>query len=86
MLENIARDAYKLKIQIKTLEAKLSENMDILRKQANGETTRWGNYRIVVTSRPGLIEYNAIPELKTVNLEIYRKPSINVYKIECLGE
>ena len=86
MLENIARDAYKLKIQIKTLEAKLSENMDILRKQANGQTTRWGNYRIVISSRPGTIEYSSIPQLKDVDLNLYRKPDVEIAKLECLGE
>jgi len=85
-MENAIREAYKIKMQIKFMEQKYEAFMEQIKRECKGESTRWGNYRIVVTSRPGVIEYNAIPELKSINLDIYRKPSINVYKIECLGE
>jgi ABC-type uncharacterized transport system auxiliary subunit len=85
-MESIAREAFKLKIQVKELEAKHDYLMKQLKIAANGETTSWGSYRIVVSSRPGVIEYNAIPQLKDVDVDMYRKPSVDVFKLEFLGE
>jgi hypothetical protein len=85
-MEQVAREAYKIKIQIKTLEAKYSEMMDTIKADCNGQSKRWGNYRVVITSRPGPVDYASIPLLKDVALELYRKPSVDVYKLECLGE
>lgn len=85
-MESIAREAFKIKIQIKELESKHDHLMKQLKIAAQGETTTWGSYRIVVSSRPGVIEYSSIPQLKDIDVDMYRKPSVDVFKLEFLGE
>ena len=85
-MENIASNAYKLKIQIKSMEKQYESLMSCLKESYAQGQTRWGSYELTQTSRPGSVDYSSIPELKAVDLERYRKESINVYKLEYLGE
>ena len=85
-MEAIARETFKIKMQIKELEARHSKLMETLKICANGETTTWGSYRISVSTRPGVIEYSAIPQIKNIDIDMYRKPSVDVFKLEFLGE
>jgi hypothetical protein len=84
--EKTAKEAYKLKMQIKELQNKLDEEMEILKKWSGGETKKWGSYRLVIDWRTGSVDYKSIPELKNVNLDQYRKPATETCKLEFLGE
>jgi len=84
-MEILARDAYKIKMQIKLLEVEYNKAMATLKKEAAGVTTQWGSYRVVISSRPGAVDYAAIPQLKDVNLDSYRKEAVEICKLECLG-
>jgi len=85
-LEVMAKEAYKLKQQIAELTERQSGLMDNLKKASGGTDARFGNYKLGVTVRTGSIEYSAIPELKAINIEQYRKPGVLVYKLEFLGD
>jgi hypothetical protein len=39
---------------------------------------------VLKSSRKGAVDYSAIPELRKVNLESYRKPSVPVVKINLI--
>jgi hypothetical protein len=86
VLTQMAKEAYKLKQQIAELTGRHTTLMDNLKLAAGGSEGRWGNYKLSFTVRPGSVDYTAIPELKTINLDMYRKPGVLVSKLEFLGE
>ncbi len=67
--------------QIKSLEKEESE----LRKQLiflSGESsTKGGGISLCQVSRKGNVDYSAIPELKSVDLEMYRKPDSSYWRL-----
>ena len=85
-MHNIAAEAYKLKMTIKSLEKQYDGLMQALKVSFNQGQSRWDNYQLTVTSRPGSVDYSAIPELKSVDLDKYRKDPVQVYKLEYTGE
>lgn len=82
----IAAQAYKLKNQIRDLEKQYDGLMSTLKVSFNQGHSCWGSYRLNVSVRPGNIDYASIPELKSVDLDKYRKDPIQVYKLEYTGE
>lgn len=84
-MNDIAAQAYKLKIQIKSLEKQYDSLMTCLKESFNQGQSRWDNYQLTQTFRPGAVEYSAIPELKSVDLDKYRKDPVAVFKLEYLG-
>lgn len=85
-MNNIAAQAYKLKIQIKSLEKQYDSLMACLKESYHQGQHDWGSYKMVVSQRPGPVDYSAIPQLSGVVLEPYRKDPIQVYKLEYTGE
>ena len=86
VLGNMAKEAYRLKQQIAELSEKQAELMDNLKKASGGIETRFGNYKLGITIRQGSVDYSSIPQLREINLDLYRKPGVVVYKLEFLGE
>ena len=84
--ENIAAQAYKLKMTIKSLEKQYDGLMVTLKESYNSGQRGWGSYKMVVSIRPGTIEYGKIPQLQGVDLEQFRKEPVSVYKLEFTGE
>ena len=82
----IAAQAYKLKIQIKSLEKQYDSLMTCLKESYHHGQPCWGSYKMVVSQRPGPVDYSAIPQLSGVVLEPYRKDPIQVYKLEYMGD
>jgi hypothetical protein len=83
---NIAAEAYKLKMTIKSLEKQYDSLMTCLKESYHQGQPRWGSYVMVMSQRPGSVDYSAIPELKSVDLDKYRKDPVQVYKLEYTGE
>ena len=69
-LENAATEEHKLRAML--------ENLATARR-----TYGWG-VELLRSSRRGNVDYGAVPELRGVNLEPYRKPTIAVVKINLL--
>lgn len=86
VLELMAKDAYRIKQRISELTEKHTHLMENLKKASGGMDAVFGQYKLSVTVRNGSIEYSSIPELKSINLDLYRKPGSLVYKLEFLGE
>lgn len=85
-LENMAKESYRINKQIKELTERYSELMDNLKNAAGGRDARFGDYKLCLTVLSGSVDYSEIPELKTINLDLYRKPGVLVYKLNLLGE
>lgn len=85
-MDNIASQAYSLKMQIKSLEKQYDHLMGALKEDYKRGVGKWGAYTLNVSIRPGSVEYSKIPQLQGVDLEPYRKESVQVYKLEYLGE
>jgi hypothetical protein len=82
----VAAQAYKLKMTIKSLEKQYDGLMTTLKESFNQGQPRWGSYVMVMSQRPGSVDYSSIPELKSVDLDKYRKDPVSVYKLEYTGD
>jgi hypothetical protein len=85
-MENIAMEAYKLKMTIKSLEKQYDSLMSCLRVSYSQGQTIWGSYQMTQSFRPGPVDYSAIPQLKNVCLDDYRKEKVSIFKLEYIGQ
>ena len=85
-MNNMAKEAYLLKMHISELTEQFNRKMATLKIIANNKTTVFGNYRLSFSVRPGAVDYTQIPQLKDVKLDSYRKADVTVTKLEFLGE
>jgi putative phage-type endonuclease len=76
-----AKEYARLMRQKEVIDAKLEELRNSLIACAPTGTARIGELLISRTDRQGPIDYKAIPELQGVNLDLYRKNIIAVWKI-----
>lgn len=70
--------------QLSVLEAKEKELREKLKVMADGQNIAGKNMRFQKIMRPGNIDYKAIPELGTIDLEQYRKNPIVSYRVDRL--
>jgi len=66
------------------LESAASEEHNLratLERMATARRTYGCGVEILKSSRKGAVDYSAVPELRGVNLEPYRKPPVAVMKI-----
>jgi putative phage-type endonuclease len=66
---------------INSLEKKLENTKNRLIELSNGQNCKGNDIILTKTIRKGNIDYKSIPELKNVDLEIYRKRHAEYYKI-----
>jgi len=81
-----AKELYKirqLRLQYEKLEKNLLNNFKVLN---NGVDSIGGGYKFTITTRTGSINYKDIPELKNIDLTLYRNDDIEVCSIEYVGE
>lgn len=72
--------------KLKDYYSKLSSKMLSELVSLSGEQDSSGKEYVLSThSRLGSVEYNRIPELKTVDLNKYRKDNVKVWKLEYVG-
>jgi len=75
MWSDTAVELYNLKLTIKELEFKESELTKKLVELSNSETREDEEFAFKRVPTKGSIDYKAIPELKAIDLEQYRKES-----------
>jgi putative phage-type endonuclease len=69
------------------LEAAAAEERklrELLKTMASARRTYGCGVEVLRSSRKGAVDYSAIPELRGVNLEKYRKPPVLVVNINCI--
>lgn len=82
----IASQAYELGQQRKKLEQEEKKLRDQLMVLSEGKTRAEGGYIFIKEVKKGNIEYSKIPLLSSMDLEIYRKPDVEAWKLVMIGE
>lgn len=67
---------------IKMLEGELEQHNENIKAMMKANRVECENYVVSFTERKGNVEYAKIPELKTVDLEKYRKKSTKVFTVK----
>lgn len=78
-LINKYRDLYRQK---KELEGEINEVKDLLGKSMKHNRMIYGGNKLSKILKAGSVDYKKIPELKSVNLDLYRKEPIEVFRID----
>ena len=80
----LARHVYDIQQKRKELEKEEKRLLEELKTKSDNHPAKGGDFVFQVTFRKGSIDYNAIPELKQVNLELYRKEEVKQWNLRCL--
>lgn len=78
----LAREYQTLDREIKGLTERREAIKDQFQKQTKGRPTKCGGLLMQAVTRRGNVDYAKIPELKNVDLEKYRKSSIQSFRID----
>lgn len=63
------------------LDGMIEEAKQDLIKEASGRNTKGCGLSVTEVTREGIIDYKAIPQLKEIDLEQYRKPSSSYWRV-----
>ncbi len=77
----IAHEGYEAQRMRKHYERLEDACIEKLKELSMGKSSMGSIYRFVLHERKGTIDYLAIPELKAIDLELYRKPSGVMWKL-----
>lgn len=77
----IARDLMKIRQQIKELEAQEKRIAQALKSHSEGLCSKGGGFVWSASYRKGSVDYASIPQLRGIDLEQYRKDSIEVWSL-----
>jgi putative phage-type endonuclease len=80
----IARCYREAKLRLEIVAAEESKLRAMLENLATARRTLGCGVELLRTSRKGAVDYAAVPELRGVNLEPYRKPPVSVVRINFL--
>lgn len=80
--ESLAARAYALTQQRKDLEKQEKEAYDLLKQLSGDMDSYYGAWEYTCTMRKGTVDYMAIPQLKGVDLDTYRKDSVPVWSLK----
>lgn len=81
-----AQLCYQIQQERKSLEQKEKELFAQLKALSENKTRHEGEFIYMKEMRSGSIEYAAIDILKEVNLELFRKPSVETWKLIRVAE
>lgn len=76
-----AKELYNIQQQRRALEKREAELGIELRTLSNNQPMSFGGMRYYFEIRSGYVDYNAIPELKNIDLNKYRKPNVITWKL-----
>lgn len=80
-----ATEAYELKQEIARQQKELDCLMDKLKNLAHGSSVVSDAYAFTFVWRQGDVDYKAIPELQSVDLDSYRKGAHKAWSLTKLG-
>ena len=79
---DLASRLWSLKSERKSIESEEKNIEAQLKSLSQGKNSRGGKYRYKFSNRTGSIDYSSIPELKDLNLDIYRKKSTQSWSLK----
>ncbi len=77
----LAKEWIEVNESLTILEKREKELKEALIADAGERNTVGGGIKILMSGRAGNVDYKAIPELKRVNLEEYRKPAVKFFRV-----
>lgn len=80
-LKEILNEKQILQIKLKHIEQQEAKLKEILIASCDGKNCRGNGITLELRTRKGLVDYSLIPELKNVDLELYRKCSTEYWKV-----
>lgn len=80
-----AREVFDLQQKRKMLEAQEEQAIAELKELTGNLNSFGGGFKYESATRAGTVDYKAIPQLKGVNLDIYRKPPVVYWKLTYVG-
>ena len=80
--EKTATDLWLVKEKIRKLEEKESALTNSLRVMSGNHTYSFGSFAYILQSRKGSVDYGSIPQLQGLDLTKYRKPDVQIWKLE----
>ncbi len=78
----VADTLYATKQQLKELNEKAFVLSEQLKDLSKNKSIWQDNYKFVLQLRKGPIEYYRIPELRSINLDLYRKDNVITWKLD----
>jgi putative phage-type endonuclease len=85
MLE-LANEFERLELESKQLEARLLEVRKKLIEKSTHARTKVGKVMVTRSVRAGSVDYSKVPELKSADLSLYRKPDIVLHSVRIVKE
>lgn len=79
---NKAREVKKVQQLRKQYEAMEKDLLKELKILSEGVNSRGGGFAYTCSMRAGSVDYTAIPQLRGIDLELYRKEGVEVWKLE----
>lgn len=73
---------HKINTDIKDLETRRSYLMEQLKTLSGEETSFGGKFIFLKVNRSGTINYDSIPELKGIDLNMYRKSDVSYWQLK----
>ncbi len=78
----VAEALYSTKQQLKELSDKANMLAEQLKTLSKNKSTLYQDYKFVLQLRKGPVEYYKIPELKSIDLDAYRKDNVVTWKLD----
>lgn len=78
----VADTLYATKQQLKELSEKAAILAEQLKTLSRNTSVLHENYKFVLQLRKGPIEYYRIPELRSIDLDLYRKDNVVTWKLD----
>lgn len=82
----VAREAYEAQQQEQMHATRKKMLLDQLKEISENKSASYGDYVFMMSMRKGSVDYAAIPELKAINVEQYRKDQVVTWKLMKMGE
>ena len=79
--DNLAQQAFQAMKQRKHFQELEERFLNRLKLESSFKTTVGNRFVFLKEERRGAVEYNKIPELVHVDLEQYRKPAVEVWRL-----
>ncbi len=74
-----------VRLRLETAASEEHQLRATLKRMSTARRTYGCGVEVLKSSRKGVVDYSAVPELRGVNLEPYRKPQVPVVKINFIG-
>lgn len=78
----VAESLYATKQQLKELSDKATALVEQLKSLSKNTSVWQDNYKFVLQLRKGPVEYHRIPELRSIDLDLYRKDNVITWKLD----